>query len=925
MSAVPVSVPAAHYAVGIDLGTTHTLVACARLDAVAPAIGLFPIAQSVAPGEVAALPMLASMRYHPADGELPAADLALPWGGPATDAGGVAIVGELARELGSKVPGRLVASAKSWLSHPGIDRTAACLPWGAEASVPQVSPVEASAALLAHLRAAWDHAHPQAPLAAQDLVLTLPASFDETARLLTVEAARLAGLPRVRLVEEPQAACYDWIACHADDLAARLAGVRLLLVVDVGGGTTDLTLIRVECAGADAPVSRLVRVAVGEHLMLGGDNMDLMLAHIAERRLFADGERLAAGQLAQLIQQCRRAKERLLAPDAPETARVTLLGSGSRLLGAARSVEFARAEIREWLVEGFFPRCAADDRPAGRRAALVEFGLPYAADAAITRHLAAFLGRHQAAARSALGDAAPAEGLALPDAVLLNGGVFHANLLAERLCAVLADWRGGEPPRRLEHADPDRAVARGAVAAALARRGQGLAIGGGAARSYCLLLDAEGSERQAVCLLARGTEEGEERVLDDRAFLLRLGAPVHFALVAGGEDRTLAAGELLTVAAADWAALPPVATVLDGSGEVRVRLAAGLSEVGTLALACVEAHGPRRWQLEFRLRGEGAEALPMAAASAHPRLDEAADRLLRYYGSRAKDVNPKEIKSLRSELEKLLGARETWDTPLLRELAGVLWEGARRRRRSADHERLWLSLAGYCLRPGFGWALDDWRVAQVWSLYPHGVQYAGDAQVLAEWWTLWRRIAGGLDAHAQAQLLDALLPELAPLARGLKPKPGTDDRVRLAGALERVPAARKVGLGTLLLERLAQKSESNQTWWALGRCGARVPFHGSAHAVVPADIAAGWCEAALAADWQAAPPAALAATLLARRSGDRVRDLDDGLRARVAARLRATHQPESWVRLVETVVELDEADRKRVFGEALPPGLRLAG
>ena len=916
--------PAARYAVGIDLGTTHTLLAFARLDAAAPAIELFPIAQSVAPGEVAALPMLASMRYHPADGELPAADLALPWGAAAVDAGGTAIVGELARELGARVPGRLVASAKSWLSHAGIDRTAACLPWGAEPGIAQVSPVDASAATLAHLRAAWDHERPEAPLAAQDIVLTLPASFDETARLLSVEAARRAGLRQLRLVEEPQAACYDWIARHGGDLDARLAGVPLLLVVDVGGGTTDLTLIRVETADGEPP--RLTRVAVGEHLMLGGDNMDLMLAHVAERRLLADGERLAAGQLAQLIQQCRRAKERLLAVEAPERVRVTLLGSGSRLLGAARSVEFTREEVREWLVEGFFPVCAADDRPAGRRAALVEFGLPYAADAAITRHLAAFLGRHQAAARSALGEAAPADGLALPDAVLLNGGVFHAPLLVERLLAVLAGWRDGEALRLLENADPDRAVARGAVAAALARRGQGLAIGGGAARSYCLLLDAEGSERQAVCLLARGAVEGEEHVLADRAFLLRLGAPVHFALVAGGEERTLAPGELLRVAAADWSALPPVATVLEGSGEVRVQLAASLSEVGTLALACVEEHGPRRWQLEFRLRGEGAEALPVAAsASAHPRLDEAADRILRFYGARAKDVNPKEIKSLRSELEKLLGVRETWDTPLLRELAGVLWEGARRRRRSADHERLWLSLTGYCLRPGFGWALDDWRVAQVWSLYPLGVQYGGDAQVLAEWWTLWRRVAGGLDAGAQATLLDALLPELAPAARGVKPKVGSDDRVRLAGALERVPAARKLELGTLLLERLQHRHESNQTWWALGRCGARVPFHGSAHAVVPAADAALWCEAALAADWQAAAPAALAATLLARRSGDRVRDLPEELCRRVGARLRATRQPESWVRMVEAVVELDEADRKRVFGEALPPGLRLAG
>lgn len=245
-------------------------------------------------------------------------------------------------------------------------------------------------------------------------------------------------------------------------------------------------------------------------------------------------------------------------------------------------------------------------------------------------------------------------------------------------------------------------------------------------------------------------------------------------------------------------------------------------------------------------------------------------------------------------------------------------------KRSADHERLWCSLIGYALRPGFGHALDDWRVAQLWTLFPQGVQYAGDAQVIAEWWTLWRRVAGGLGEAAQCALLDAIEPDLPGLAKGSKAKPGTDDRIRLAGALERVPAARKVAVGETLLARLGHKGESNQTWWALGRLGARVPFHGSAHAVVPVEVAERWCAAALAVDWKAAPPAALAATLLARLSGDRARDIDAGLRAQVAEQLRATKQPENWARLVEAVVELDEADRKRVFGEALPPGLRLA-
>ncbi|MDX1605529.1 MAG: Hsp70 family protein, partial [Candidatus Competibacterales bacterium] len=412
-------------------------------------------------------PLLPSFRYHPAAGELDPAECRLPWPEPRLEGVDLppGVVGELARERGSRVPGRLVASAKSWLSHAAVDRTAAILPWGAEAGIDRISPVAACAGYLAHVRGAWDQAHPNHPLAEQDVILTLPASFDEDARALTVEAARLAGLERLHLLEEPQAACYAWIDRHRETLAEALGETRLLLVVDVGGGTTDLTLIRVE-PGTDPP--RLTRIAVGEHLMLGGDNMDLAIAHRVESRL---GGRIATGQLAQLVQQCRDAKERLLAADAPESTPVTLLAAGSRLVGGARSTELTRAEVDE-LLDGFLPRVGPDATPQRRRGAIVEFGLPYAADPAISRHLAAFLHRHAEVAAEAL---ETGEGPPMPDAVLLNGGVFHAHALRRRLLAQLADWRGS-PPRLLDNPDPDRAVAYGAVAYGLARRGRGLKI-----------------------------------------------------------------------------------------------------------------------------------------------------------------------------------------------------------------------------------------------------------------------------------------------------------------------------------------------------------------------------------------------------------------------------------------------------------------
>ncbi|MBI5443858.1 MAG: Hsp70 family protein, partial [Deltaproteobacteria bacterium] len=415
---------APRFIVGIDLGTTHTVVAYAEREDPRAPILLFEVAQLVAPGEVARRALLPSLRYHPAPGELSPADLRLPWTTAEGSAGeSPAVVGELARALGAKVPGRLVASAKSWLSHPAVDRTAPILPWGAAEGIPRVSPVAASASYLRHLREAWNHAFPEDPLEAQELVLTVPASFDDAARSLTVEAARQAGLARVRLLEEPQAALYDWLHRCGDGLEEALGGARLLLVCDVGGGTTDLSLIQVRRTPAGP---RLERIGVGDHLMLGGDNMDLALAHLAERRV--DGsERLGAASFSQLVQQCRGAKERFLGPQAPERTTVTVLGSGSRLIGGARSAELSREDVAALVLEGFFPAAALDERPRKVRSGLVEFGLPYAADPAVTRHLAAFLAAHAEASRAALAEAGVEPEDPIPEAVLLNGGVFRSS------------------------------------------------------------------------------------------------------------------------------------------------------------------------------------------------------------------------------------------------------------------------------------------------------------------------------------------------------------------------------------------------------------------------------------------------------------------------------------------------------------------
>ncbi|MFO0685027.1 MAG: Hsp70 family protein [Sandaracinus sp.] len=937
------------FIVGIDLGTTHTVVAYVRAGDPTAKPAIFEIDQLIAPGEIAPRPLLHSLRYHPAGAELSEAQQRLPWERPEIPEGAAPyVIGELARELGAKVPGRLVVSAKSWLSHAGVDRTAAILPWGAEEGVPKISPVDASASYLAHVREAWDRAHPTAPLAEQEVVLTIPASFDEGARALTLAASKRAGIPRVHLLEEPQAAFYDWLG-RQEDVAASAAETKLAIVVDVGGGTTDLTLVRVEHRESGP---RLTRIAVGDHLMLGGDNMDLALAQRAEQQLQT---KLPAARFSQLLVQARRAKETLLGESPPERAKVTVLGSGSKLVGGSLSTEIARADVETQIVDGFFPLAPVDARPSRRATAIVELGLPYVADAAVTRHVAAFVSRHQDVAKDAVGDAL-VNGLALPDAVLLNGGVFRGAPIAQRMIDVLSSWRGA-PIRVLDNAEPELAVARGAALYGLARRGLGMKIGGGSARSYFLLLDGEGGARRGLCVLPRGAEEGEEVVVRDRTFALRLGQPVRFSLASStGEAAYVRPGEIVDVDDELFRELPPIAAVLDdvaeeaprsslappsfegprasqrpGSGrEERVRLAAALTEIGTLEVSCIaESDAARRWKLELELRGQHeSELAPSRVTQLHPRYAEARAKIEAVYGKSEADSG-KAVKTLRADLEKILGPREKWPMPLLRELFGALLAGVKRRRRSADHERVWFNLAGYTLRPGVGYPLDDFRAKQLFAIFEQGVQFAPEAQNWSEWWTLWRRVAGGLDDAQQEKVLSAIDWYLHPPTPRPRPRPagpkalGYDDMVRLAASLERISAAHKERIGGWMLERVTKHGEGPFGVWALGRIGARVPLYGSAHTVVARVHAQAWLGAVLALDWKQVEPAAFAATMLARKSGDRTRDVDAPLAAETARRLRAHGAPEVWAKMVEEVAVLGEDTVARLLGESLPPGLAL--
>ena len=917
------------YLIGIDLGTTHTVVAYADLtngaESAIPA--LFEIEQLIAPGEVAKRPLLPSFRYHPAAGELPEQQLVLPWSDQPLPGDNIPhVVGELARELGSKVEGRQIASAKSWLSHDKVDRSAGILPWAAADDVEKISPVLASASYLNHVRCAWNHEHPDAPLEQQTVVITIPASFDEAARALTLQAAELAGYPVITLLEEPQAVCYDWFYRHRETAAQQLAQTRLLFVVDVGGGTTDLSLIKVDSAEGKL---KLDRIAVGDHLMLGGDNVDLALAHQAEARIQGGAKKLSAASLSQLIQQSRKAKELLLGEQPPAVAKVTLLGGGARLIGGAKSAEFSCEEVQALALDGFFPLIPFGEQPARRTSAVVEFGLPYAPDPAVSRYLSQFLTQHQGSCRNALkvGD----DTVAVPDAVLFNGGVFRSASLKQRALGLLSDWRG-QPVTELQNLHPDLAVAYGAVSFALARETASMKIGGGSARSYFLQVQTGKDDYKGVCLLPKGTEEGTEIALSEHRFALRLNQPVQFHLSAYSGDNHYGPGDLVDLEEDRFLPLPPLVAALDTDSaqtEVPVTLVTRLTEVGTLDIQCQsEADPARRWKVEFQLRRD-LQSRHSRTAGLPAKFNDAVAAIDDVFGASDKAADPNAVKRLRQTLEKLLGLRDDWDTPVARALFDVLWERSKRRRRSQAHERVWFNLAGYCLRPGFGAPADDWRISQILSLYAQGLQFNKESQSWAEWWTFWRRAAGGLDQASQQRILKDIARFLNPAtARNLKiqqelKSKSYEDMVRLAVSLENLDVTTKIELGNWLLKRLEKSSETQTSWWAVGRIGAREPFHGSAHNVVPVGQIEAWLEKLCKQDWRKNQNAAFATVMMARLSGDRSRDLAPEQREKIVAQLRAAKAPELWQRLMLEQVQLDETASRRLFGETLPSGLKL--
>ena len=998
------------YVVGIDLGTTNCAVAFIDTQSQAVAangsrgaahVEIFRVEQMVDFQTSQFSDTLPSFHY-----ELTAAESSqIHTRFQFLDGQHVSVVGAFARQRGIQMPGRCIASAKSWLCHALVDRTSELLPWSSDEGVKSLSPVQASQRYLEHIRRMWDREHPGQPLFEQDVIVTLPASFDEVARRLTIQAATQAGLPNILLIEEPQAAFYAWLHRNQESWTTSMRPGQSILVCDIGGGTTDFTLIRVvqtdgvvseekssasrtsDTSTNSVDLSRSVgeslqttfglhRVAVGEHLMLGGDNLDLALARTLEQQLLKDSpalDRLKPRQWDALKAQCRAAKETLLGSNPPAVYKMSLPGSGSKLIENTRTLSIELEWARRLLVDGFFGRVSLSDRPNQNGEGFQEFGLPYAADPNVHRHLAAFLWEHRWAGR----DATAHEQLndheaARPDWVLFNGGVLESTQIQDAIVDQIAEWfpsasTAGLSPAGLDSAQPeaarwkpgllegnrlDLAVAQGAAYFGLVRRGEGVRIDARLARAYYLLV--EQSPPKAMCVMPANAMPLDKFRIDEHPFHLTIGQPVQFPLYQSSTNLIHAVGDIVPVDAQSMTAMPPIRTVLEMGNRkqqqsVPVVLESELSEIGTLSMNLVAAQpnmanseaplkaNETSWKLEFDVRGASSNEASVGSPNGlietvqSNSVDVALQAMQEVFGE-SPSVLPKQ--GVAHLAEQIGIPRREWSPTLLREMWRFLIEHPDYRKISAEHEARWLNMIGWCLRPGFGLAADDWRVSVTWRTVHNKLLHRTAANA-SETIVLWRRISGGFTPGQQRALFQDCWPRIKPILSGGAQSQSSNTNVaielmRLVGSLEWLTSEEKTMVAEQILPALNKKKLEpihGPLLWTLGRLGSRSPVYATLQQVVGASKVQSWTERLLGLEhaWceRNVNPFSLCLMQMTRRTDDRYRDVSSEFRERVARRLTELQAPALYIDLILQGGGLDQASADSIVGEALPLGFRL--
>jgi molecular chaperone DnaK (HSP70) len=896
------------FIIGIDLGTTNSAVAFVDTQKKHLPVEMFSVPQLVAEGHMETRSTLPSFCYL-GDTEK-------------------VVVGQWAKIQGARVPTRMVQSAKSWLCNAAVERKERILPVEAADISRRMSPVEASAAYLKHLKDAWNRTIAKGDAALlfeeQEIILTVPASFDEVARNLTVEAARQASLSHVTLLEEPQAAFYSWITQHEKvwETEFRFKEGQSILVCDVGGGTTDFSLIEIH---AKEEKLTFQRMAVGDHLLLGGDNMDAALAHYLERKL----ERPLEGtQWLQLLSEARAAKEELLSSDQKSSYTIALQGKGSAVVGGSVATTIKREEVEKLLGEGFFGLYPLQEAVQLKKSpGLRSMGLPYENEPSITKHLAHFLKQAHYLE--------PGKGI---DFILFNGGTLKPALFQNALIQSLHDWYPERKTKVLPTASLDLAVARGAAYYGKVRRGFGVAIEGGLPRTYYLELDVKGAdgqtERLALTLLPRGSQEGYE-FQPEHLFTLRANAPVSFNLLTSHVRLHDRAGEMIAIEENEMQKLPPIQTILrfgrkQGEGEshqlIPVHIGLRLTAVGTVELWVASQKTDHHWNLEFQWRSATGqdhhllshEEKKQDETFASGYLNEAKESITAFYAGSLKPSK------LMEQLEELLHQnRKEWSTSVLRELWTPLIAGAYKRKSSAVHEARFWNLAGFLLRPGYGYPLDDFRVKELWKLILADLKSPFNQEIQIAHWICFRRIAGGLNKGQQMQLASELTSQLIDKKTGkfapVRPSShyAYSEKIRALAALEKIDVALKVKLGDALLAKIERQEGDTCDYWSLARLGARHLVYASAGHVVARDICSRWVEKLLEINHTNSTEYMFALTQLARKCDQRELNLSEKLIEKILLK-----HPELQKNILEER-SLSSSEEAHIFGEQLPPGLLL--
>jgi molecular chaperone DnaK (HSP70) len=920
------------FSIGIDLGTTNCAMAFEGFALADRRQEVFPISQWETTSRFSEASTLPSFLYLLSEDEAmrmssqhaPRAE----W-----------VPGRFARTRAAESPGRVVHSAKSWLCHHGVDRNASFLPWRSD-EIPvekRISPIRASALLLQYLRAAWDTklAGEGLRFDDQEITITVPASFDAAAQRLTLDAAREAGFPEgIRLLEEPQAAFYWWLergTGPSEDAALTALStwnVQHVLVVDIGGGTTDLTLFEIAPRSGNS-LAGIKRIAVSDHLLLGGDNIDLAIAHRVEARLPAH-EPLSEVQWNFLVARCRDIKERCLSDSSSQIFTLSIPGRGSNLLKSTLGAQIEREEIESIVLDGFFPECTSEAQPLRTQAGLREWALPYAVDSAVTRYLAEFL-----------------RGRPRVDAILFNGGSLYPQILRERLQKQITQWQGGDPPRILENLEPSLAVARGAAHFGSIVHHRAQRIEAGAARSIYLEVhqkkDGQDTTPFLICLLPSGAPSEETFQVAPEGLELRINRPVRFQPFYSTRRSRDQAGSIVRWNDRDFQRLPPFQTtaklaVVDHEGDrLPVALAAHLNDLGLLRVACVSTNpdAPGTWPLEFDLRPHESsgsnspardddETVELDPGVEPKRLESARLRITTIFSRpldrRDKISSAQLLKSLEQILEK---QKSDWTSPLIRALWSSLDESFSHRQQSVEHEETWLILAGYFLRPGFGAPGDGARIDQLWRLHTEGLKYQGKRNQL-QMYILWRRVAGGLSPERQEIILAPELPKL----RAQTQPPA--ELIRLAGSLERIDLATKTNLLKQFLpaahDLAAKKQHAGPHLVALGLLLNRGLFYAGPEFIMPPAEVEKAYDALSDLDW--AEPHLVDIQTLFLRAGrivnDAKIDLPKSLRERIASKLQKAGVAPSKLARLRSYVPIGVADRASLFGESLPPGLLIS-